>query len=65
MVVFLLLKEVIDAVPIGAVIAVGLVAIGLEAAGIPVFSPVIEFVMGLLHAAWDWFIDVIKSEVFP
>jgi hypothetical protein len=65
MVVFLLLKEILDAVPIAAVIAVGLVAIGLEAAGIPVFAPTIEFTMGLLHAAWDWLMNLIKQEVLP
>lgn len=63
MVVALILKEILDAIPVSVMVAAVLVVIGLESVGVPVIDPAVGFVMTLLQGVWDWFIDLLKAEV--
>lgn len=63
MVVALLLKEILDAIPVGVVIAAFLVAVGLQAAGVPVIETIVNTITQVAEGAWNWFVNLLKSEV--
>jgi hypothetical protein len=65
MVVFLLAKELLDAIPVTVIVAAVLVVIGLESLGVPVIQPAIDIAVGFLEAVWNWFIDAVVDEVNP
>lgn len=59
----LILKEILDAIPVSVLVAAVLVVVGLESAGVAVIAPAIDAVVAAGEWAWNWFINMLKAEV--